>query len=411
MRSAAYAERLDTAPDVDRAIARGLANLGGEDNRTPAERVPLEHEPPRWRTPAERALSIGHRGERMATGLDTLDRVVLRGGFLPQKFCIVGGAPGAGKTTLLVQLGRHYHRAGHAVAVLAADEDADALLIRWGQLEGLERDAMELGDEHARERLAACVTSDRLVFVDPDEDADVTIESVAARIAELAKPTGKPGVLIVDSLQTARCAASEGADTPRAKLDAVVRACRGLAKQHGLLVLATSEMARGFYRGGGVPGTDALASFKESGSIEYQATVALAMRNVKGEPDAVDVEVPKSRLGRSGVAFRLQLDRRAAEFSEIELREEADDGAGARAAAEDAKVAKLGEQLLRRLATNKAPVTNMHQLRGLLRGVGNPVRARVIAEMQNAGRIVGGGRLGPYRVASVEADDDDGGDE
>jgi KaiC/GvpD/RAD55 family RecA-like ATPase len=246
------------------------------------EREAIQAEPKssKWLTPTERARHIGGTGTRLPTGIETLDRAT-RGGPSSGKLLVIGGAPGAGKTTLVVQVGRHYTQQGHAVAILAADEDADGLLIRWGQSEGIERDTLEMGMEESRARLAELLADKpKLLLVDADEDG-ATVEDVAERLAEIA--AGGVGVLILDSIQTLRTRRSETADSPRARIDEVIATLKRAAKERGFLVLATCELSRGAYRSqNAADRIDDLAAFKESGGIEYGATTLLVLRSVKG---------------------------------------------------------------------------------------------------------------------------------
>jgi hypothetical protein len=150
---------------------------------------------------ADRALRVGGRDvTRLKTGLATLDAAT-RGGILLRKLAVFGGAPGAGKTALLVKLAYQWLSEGIAVAILAADEDADATLIRLGQQHGLSRDALENGNPTARAALAAWCKAVPLILVDGDED-NSTIEAVSR---ELRVKAGKgSSAMIVDPIQTAR---------------------------------------------------------------------------------------------------------------------------------------------------------------------------------------------------------------
>ncbi|MDI3291971.1 DnaB-like helicase C-terminal domain-containing protein [Polyangium sp. 15x6] len=269
-----------------------------------------------WKTPAERARGLGARGARLPTGLATLDRAT-RGGPMTGRVLVVGGAPGAGKTALLVQLAHGYAGQGHPVAVLAADEEADGLLIRWGQQGGLSREALEAGDEEARSVLGARVETLPFLLVDAEED-DATVEDVAEELARRA--AGRPAVLFVDSLQSAR-ARSTGPDmmTPRERIDRVMRTLRALAQRNRLLVVATSEVSRGSYAGGSWQVND-LAAFKESGGIEYGASMALVMRCSSHEANLFEVGMPKNRLGPR-LGFWLSLDPERATFHEVDAPE------------------------------------------------------------------------------------------
>jgi KaiC/GvpD/RAD55 family RecA-like ATPase len=228
-------------------------------------------------------------------------------------FGVLGGAPGSGKTTLLCQIALYRLEAGDHVVLLAADESPDGLLIRLGQLLGLDREALEQGEPEARRALATALRtySPRLELLDVADGW--TIEDAADSLMITAGES--PKFLGVDSIQTARALGTDTADGPRARADAVVHALKGAAR-HGIFVLATSELARGAYRSNDpAQRSNSLASFKESGSVEYGVDFALVLRSVSGEADLVDVEVAKNRLG-SKPEFRLRLDRTRALFRE-----------------------------------------------------------------------------------------------
>ncbi len=97
-------------------------------------------------------------------------------------------------------------------------------------------------------------------------------------------------------------------------------------------MIATCELNRGAYRSSDPSQrVDDLASFKESGGIEYGLDVALVLRTVAGDADLVDVSMPKNRLGEKR-AFRMRLDRFSATFREvcIPLEPSAEDAANAK---------------------------------------------------------------------------------
>ncbi len=250
---------------------------------------------------------------RLVTGWRTFDDAT-RGGIPAGKLVTIVGQPGIGKTTVCVELAINAARAGIHVATLAADEEADGLLVRHGQVLGLAREDLEDGNRAACERLAAELDGlPRLALYDADE-GDHTINSVAELLAKRA--AGAPALLIVDSIQTARATGSELAEGPRARVDAIVNALRFAAKR-GLIVIATSEAGRAAYRSKRADDQiNPLAAGKESGSIEYRSHAVLVMTAVDGEPGAIDVVVPKCRFGRK-VPFRLRQDFARATFAEI----------------------------------------------------------------------------------------------
>jgi len=108
--------------------------------------------------------------ERLATGIGELDRA-LGGGIVPGAVVLVGGDPGIGKSTLLLQMSGAV-AAGATVLYVSGEESAGQLRMRADRLGIASRDIMVLAET----------------------DVSRVIEEAAARA---------PGVLILDSIQTA----------------------------------------------------------------------------------------------------------------------------------------------------------------------------------------------------------------
>jgi KaiC/GvpD/RAD55 family RecA-like ATPase len=353
----------------------------------------------KWSTFADVVRMLSTRGERMPTGFETFDRAT-RGGPFAGRVIVIGGAPGSGKTSLVVQLARHYFLAGHAIAIVASDEEASGLAIRWGQAAGFVREDLETGEEETLRALHREVNSERCALLVDQDVADAPLEAIVSKLVPLAQTTGRPGVLVVDSVQTVRTLLGDAADSPRERINCAVSAIKRAAKVDGLLVLVTSEMARGFYRGGSDASTSGLASFKESGSIEYGASVALSMRNVTGESCLFDVQIEKNRLGEK-LAFRLEMDRDRATFAEVagpEVTGADEDRAVAKAAARERRIAEIAEQMLQALAQSSVTVSNQHVLRALVKGE-EALKAAAVSQLLAHGRIVGGNGK-PFLVPS-----------
>lgn len=285
------------------AKARSLLQRSAANDLTASDVVG-----PRPRTAADRALALGgDTSVRLISGFPTLDRIT-RGGLPTGKLVAIGGAPGAGKTFVLVQWAFDFLSRGVHVGMLACDEDADGLLIRFGQLLGIDRRALEDGDVTAKQTLAEWARCVPLSLWDGDED-EMTLEDASQALR--ASAGSAPSVLLVDSLQTVRVEGPHG-QTPRERIDAVVKASKHAAKVDRHLVIATSELARGAYRSKDTSeAINDLAAFKESGGIEYGIGLALVLRSRKGSNDLVDASVPKNRFGgeKSAFALRLNFDR------------------------------------------------------------------------------------------------------
>jgi KaiC/GvpD/RAD55 family RecA-like ATPase len=264
---------------------------------------------------ADRALRIGgQQAMRLPTGFPTIDAAT-RGGILLRKVGVIGGAPGAGKTAMLVKLAYTWLSQGIAVGILASDEDADALLIRFGQLVGVRREALEDGDCYAREKLADWCKRVPLLLADGDED-DATLEGVSRELRALAG-TG-PSVLLIDSMQTVRPEKPlpKGADI-RTRVNEVVRGLKRAAKADGHLVLATSEISKAGYRNRAqAENINALSAFKESGDIEYGVSLALVLVSCPGSSELVNATIVKNRLGPQKSEFIVKLNHDRADVVE-----------------------------------------------------------------------------------------------
>jgi KaiC/GvpD/RAD55 family RecA-like ATPase len=226
-----------------------------------------------------------------------------RGGFRSGRRVFVAGAPGAGKTTLVINWAVDWARGGTPTVILACDESVEELLIRIGQMLGLDRDALERAEVATLDRLRAELNGiPMLQILDGDDGATVETAVDAATAA-----AAKAGVVVVDSIQTARAAGTDEATSPRARIDAVVIAIRRASRQ-GVTMVVTSEVSRGAYRQRDPSERiEDLAAAKESGSIEYAAQTLLVLRPVPDRTGEIDVAVAKNR-GGDRAPMRLVLD-------------------------------------------------------------------------------------------------------
>ena len=133
----------------------------------------------RWAPPAGSAAPAGPRplvgveaiaSERLGTGMRELDRV-LGGGLTAGSLLLVGGDPGIGKSTLLLQVAASLAAAGSTVLYIAGEESEEQVRMR----------ATRLG-----------VIPERLLIL-----CETELEAVLEAAAKV-----KPGIMVVDSIQT-----------------------------------------------------------------------------------------------------------------------------------------------------------------------------------------------------------------
>jgi hypothetical protein len=167
-------------------------------------------------------------------------------------------------------------------------------------------------------------------------------------------------------------------------------------------VFATCELNRGSYRTSDpVARVADLAAFKESGGIEYGASVALVLRSVKDEPDLVDVAFAKNRLGPRP-EFRLRLDRTRAVFTETGGTPTEADHAAVQAAKLTAERARLREAVL--AAVRKAPPVHTKDALCLRVPHRRTTVWPMLTALEDEGVLVKVG--GVYRVASDPSGDE-----
>lgn len=253
------------------------------------------------------SLVASQKAERLSTGLPTFD-AACRGGLPFPRFVVIGGAPGAGKTTFATQAAFRWAKLeGVLVACLSVDEGPEGIIARMVQLAGHDPDADLTA---ARSELSGL----DIWLCDGG-----TIEEFAEEAHRRAQ--GRKVVLVIDSIQTVKSAQSADTDNAKARVDAVVMALKVAARS--AVVLATCELSRGSYRNkAAAEQINDLASFKESGGIEYAAQTAIVLRSEAGEPDLVSVTTPKNRGARMGKpSWVMRLNRVTAEFSEVDAEE------------------------------------------------------------------------------------------
>ncbi|PRX35335.1 DNA repair protein RadA/Sms [Meinhardsimonia xiamenensis] len=187
---------------------------------TIAEEAPLSTSPGRGALGAARGRAVPlvdlagaePPPPRAASGLDELDRV-LGGGLVPGSAVLVGGDPGIGKSTLLLQAAARFAAQGLGTVYVSGEEAAAQVQLR----------ARRLGLGTAPVRLAA-ETSLR--------DILTTLEDV------------RPGLAVIDSIQTLWADTVEAAPGSVAQLRAVAHELVRFAKRTGTAVILVGHVTK-----------------------------------------------------------------------------------------------------------------------------------------------------------------------
>ena len=192
----------------------------------------------------------------------------MNGGFIGGRFYIFGGIPSAGKTVLLNNIADNICLNNYPVLFFSYDDGIDELLCRtFSRFSG--RDIEDLNQRTCKNiesicQLPAVKKIRPLKYIVKQM---VPVEKWNDLIEQIKKKHGKPPVIILDYLRKLKSEKSNGEE--RLRVDGLLSNLTDIAKAHNTPVIAISELARDSYKSGQ---RLSMASFKESGTIEYEAS-------------------------------------------------------------------------------------------------------------------------------------------
>ena len=153
---------------------------------------------------------------RLPLGIDELDRV-LGGGLVPGSLVLLGGEPGIGKSTLLLQAAAGLTRGGLGVLYATGEESPGQVRLRAARLGLLD------GSSAAGVRVLA--------------------EHAVARIVDAAR-SERPGLVVVDSVQTATVDDLDGAAGSVGQVRGSTLRLMELAKGDGIAVILVGHVTK-----------------------------------------------------------------------------------------------------------------------------------------------------------------------
>jgi len=164
--------------------------------------------------PAQPIIAISSQpARRRPTGIGELDRV-LGGGLVPGAVVLLAGEPGVGKSTLLLDVAYQWAKAGDLPAlVISGEESASQVRLR----------AERMGTLHERLYLAA----------------ETDLSKVLGHIDAV-----KPGLLVLDSVQTVSSPVVDGAAGGVTQVRAVASALTAVAKERGIATVLVGHVTK-----------------------------------------------------------------------------------------------------------------------------------------------------------------------
>lgn len=198
---------------------------------------------------------------RRSSGLSEFDRV-LGGGLIPGGVVLFGGEPGIGKSTLLLQVAQSLAEREGNVLFVSGEESESQIKLR----------ASRLG-----------IDGERLFLL-----AEQSLPRIVAAVEEV-----EPCALIVDSIQTIRAAAPEGAAGSLRQLRAACAELIRLAKTRSLAMFIVGHITKD-------------GAFAGPKTIEHLVDVAVYLEGSRGE-DVRILRSVKNRFGPTNEAAVFQM--------------------------------------------------------------------------------------------------------
>lgn len=213
----------------------------------------------------EKNIVIPFAGDNLAI----LERK-MNGGLQCGCFYILGGIPSAGKTLLTNNIVDNICLSGYPVLFLSYDDTKSEIRNRTfahfnkQDIEGFNKKILSEGyigqlcesDEIKRINAYKYVVQD-----------SIPLNKWSDLIEQLSSKHKVPSVIVIDYLRKIKLPKSNSDE--RLRVDSILTYLTDLAKKHNVPILAISELARDSYKSGQ---RLSMASFKESGSIEYEAS-------------------------------------------------------------------------------------------------------------------------------------------
>ncbi len=237
---------------------------------------------------------------------------IVTGGLLPGDLMLVVGEPSVGKSTLVHQIADHAAQYRHGVLIFTTETRdvnfAARQLSPRAQVRSRDLISGNL-DEHAWTRIMQNMDKVKRASMMIDAstyDAQAFERRIQQSMAALERKGLSLRLVVFDFLQQFRDSRYK---EKRLEVGAVIYQIRELMVSYGLAGIVVSELDKGSYKNGGKAH---IFGAKESSSIEYAATIGIAL--YRDENQRVVCDVQKNKDGKRGSFLLPALAENAAWF-------------------------------------------------------------------------------------------------
>jgi len=237
----------------------------------------------------EKYLKIPFAGDNL-----TLFERKLNGGLLGGRLYIVGGIPSSSKTLIVNNIADNICLNGHPVIFFSYVDGRSEIrfrsLSRFSDISIEEFNNKRLENKDLKKMCASEKIKKilKLKYVIPDI---IPVEKWDSMIQQVIAKHKKEPVIIVDYLRKLK---TEGTiSDERLRVDNILTYLTDLAKKHNVPIVVISELARDSYKSGQ---RLSMASFKESGSIEYVSSWLGILAAVEEKGDGYELKKDWERI-------------------------------------------------------------------------------------------------------------------
>ena len=236
-----------------------------------------------------KAVSKNHDRQGISTGFENLDSI-LDGGFYPGLY-VIGANSSIGKTTFALQMADNIARAGHGVLIfsleMATNELIAKTLSRLSLIKSIDeykstvyaRTTRNVLLGHYRNEYDTEIISQAIQeYREWGQNIHITegignvgLSHVTEKVKEWIKFKVKPPVVVIDYLQI--LAPYSVKMTDKQNVDRNITELKRLSRDYDIPVIGISSFNRESYSA-----PVSMASFKESGAIEYSSDVLIGMQ-------------------------------------------------------------------------------------------------------------------------------------
>jgi replicative DNA helicase len=208
----------------------------------------------------------------------------MNGGLIGGRFYVIGGIPTAGKTLFVNNMADNVCLNGHPVLFFSFDDGKSEIRYRtWSRFSkiSIEKFNRQELEKPALKKIVNQNQIKKIMGLKYVVQENISIDKWEKLINQFIVKYKKAPLIIIDYLRQLKT--DKDSSDERLRVDNILNLLTDMAKKYNTPIVAISELARDSYKTGQ---RLSMASFKESGTIEYQASwlgILSCVEEINGE--------------------------------------------------------------------------------------------------------------------------------